>query len=295
MREQNEAIKESVEIDLQKLLLAYLHKWWVVVICAIVAALGTLFVTANFVTPTYRASVTVYVNNTRADQVIEYLSNSNLEASKQLVGTYTYIIGSDSVLSKVVEKTELAYSISDIRAMMTTQQVDDTVIFRIHITHPDRYVAAKVANAIASVAPTEIEEFVEGSSAKIVDFAKIPTSRYTPNYKKNTMLGATIGVVVALLYITLRYLLDVRIKDSEDLAMLFEVPILGQIPSFTATESKKKGYGYEPKSEHVSENTKDKEEAAPVQEAQKSEEKQPDLEKPKKPKKNKSARKEEKR
>ena len=245
MREQINGIKENVEIDLKKLLLVYLRKWWLIVACALVAALGTFYVTANHITPTYRAGVTVYVNNTRSDQVIEYLSNSNLEAAKQLVSTYTNIISSNTVLEQVVRESGLSYTPDDIRDMMSTQQVSETEIFRVYITHPDPYVAAEVANAIASVAPAEIEEFVEGSSAKIIDYAKIPTSRYSPSYEKNTVLGAVIGAVAAVLYLTLRYLLDVRIKDSEDIEMLFEIPILGQIPNFVGSDSRKKDYSYE--------------------------------------------------
>ena len=64
------------------------------------------------------------------------------------------------------------------------------------------------------------------------------------------MLGGVVGVVLAVLYLTLRYLLDVRIKDSEDLEMLFDIPVLGQIPTFSGGEmkngyEKKNGYGYE--------------------------------------------------
>lgn len=248
MREQMNGIKDGVEIDLQKLLLAYLRKWWLIALCGIVAALGTLYVTANHITPMYRAGVTVYVNNVRSDQVIEYMSSSNLSASKALVNTYVNIIGSDTVLEKVAEEADLPYTSSQIYGMMTAEQVDDTEIFRVYITHKDPEVAAEVANAIANVAPAEIEEFVEGSSTKIIDYAKVPTARYSPSYRKNTLLGGVIGVVVAVLYVTLRYLLDVRIKDSEDLEMLYSLPVLGQIPVFTSGEVRKTGYGYDTQS-----------------------------------------------
>lgn len=254
MREQMNGIKDGVEIDLQKLLLAYLRKWWLIVLCGVIAAVGTYYITANHITPLYRAGVTVYVNNTRAGEVVEYVSGSNLSASKQLVNTYVNIIGSDLVLEKVVEEGNLDYTAGQIRSMMTTAQVDDTEIFEVYITHADPAVAAQVANTIADVAPAEIEEIVEGSSTKIIDYAKVPTKRFSPSYQKNTLLGAVVGIVVAVLYITLRYLLDVRIKDSEDIEMLFELPILGQIPEFVGNEPRKKGYGYDlPRSESAEE------------------------------------------
>ena len=246
MKEQINGIKEGVEIDLQKLLLAYLRQAWLIVLCGVIAALGTFYVTANHITPLYRTSVTIYVNNTKSNDVVEYVDGSSLSTSARLVATYVNIIRSDTVLTKVVEKSGLDFTAEEIRGMMTTSQLGNTEMFQVFITYADPVTAAEVANAIAEVAPGEIGNFVEGSSTKIIDYAKIPTTRHSPNYRKNTLLGGIVGIAAAVLYITLRYLLDVRLKDSEDLEMIFDIPVLGQIPSFASADAKKKsGYGYE--------------------------------------------------
>lgn len=250
MKEQMNGIKDGVEIDLQKLLLNYLRRWWLIAVCAVVAALGTYYVTVNYITPTYQANIMLYVNNTKSGTELEdenRLSSSNISASKQLVKTYVNIISSDRVLEKVIEEGNFSYSPAQLRSCMTAEQVDETVIFRVQVTHTDPVFAAEVANTIADVAPGEIEEIIEGSSAKVIDRAKVPTSQYSPSYRKNTMVGAVIGAAAAVIYLTLRYLLDVRIKDSEDVEMLFTLPILGQIPVFASADSRKKGYGYDKK------------------------------------------------
>ena len=90
---------EVVEIDLRKLLLAYLHKWWLIVLCALLVGAASLLYTMEMVTPLYQASVTIYVNNVRSGERIDYISGSNLQASQQLVNTYSNIIRSDTVLS----------------------------------------------------------------------------------------------------------------------------------------------------------------------------------------------------
>lgn len=246
MKEQINGIKEGVEIDLQKLLLTYLRKAWLIVLCGVVAALGTFYVTAKHITPLYRTSVTIYVNNTKSNDVVDYVDGSSLSTSARLVATYVNIIRSDTVLSKVVEQSGLDFTAEEIRSMMTTSQLGNTEMFQVFITYQDPAAAAEVANAIADVAPGEIGNFVEGSSTKIIDYAKVPTTRHSPNYRKNTLLGGIVGVAAAVLYITLRYLLDVRLKDSEDLEMIFDIPVLGQIPTFVSADAKKKsGYGYE--------------------------------------------------
>lgn len=236
-------IKDEIEIDLQKLFVAYLGRWWLILLCGVLVSAVSLGLTKFAITPMYRTNVMIYVNNSRAGEKVDVISGSNLSASQQLVNTYVNIIKSDTVLSKVIEIGELDYTTEDIRDMMTTTQVDDTEIFEVHITHESPEVAAHIANVVADVAPGEIEEFVEGSSTKIIDYAKVPERRYSPSYTRNTVLGGMAGCVLALAYITLRFLMDVRIKDEDDLNQLFDYPILGQVPAFDKIESGRNGYG----------------------------------------------------
>ena len=38
MRETTNGLRESIEVDLQKLLLSYLSKWWLILLCAALVA-----------------------------------------------------------------------------------------------------------------------------------------------------------------------------------------------------------------------------------------------------------------
>ena len=231
---------EVVEIDLLKLFMAYLHKWWLILLCALLVGGGALLYTMKLVTPMYQASITVYVNNVRSGERIDYISGSNLQASQQLVNTYSNIIKSDTVLAKVAEEAEIYYTPDAMRKLLSTRQVGETEMFNVYITHRDPETAAHLANASANVAPAEIESFVEGSSAKIIDYATVPTQRSSPSYSRSAILGALIGGLLAVAYVTLRCLLDVRIKQEEDLAALFDLPVLGQIPSFAQSAGGKR-------------------------------------------------------
>ena len=245
--------RDNVEVDLRKLLMLYLRKWWLVAVCAVVVGGAVLAYTTFFVTPQYRANTTIYVNSFRSDKSdeLEYVATGNLNASKMLVGTYIRIISSNTVLDRVIEQAKLEQTADEIRSIMTAEQVDETEMFRVYITHPDPQVAADVANAIAKEAPSAIQEYVEGSSAKVVDYAIVPTTLYSPNYYKNTLVGCLVGAVLAAIYLTVLYVLDVRIRTAEDLKALFDIPVLGQIPEFLSPETKgaesgysRKAYGY---------------------------------------------------
>lgn len=225
-------MEEVREIDIKGLAKGVVKRGWIVVLCAVVFALATLIYTVNFVEPTYKASVTLYVNN-NSEPSSSAVSSSNLAVALQLVKTYVNIIQSDLVLDKVVQKAELtSVSAEDIRKMMSAEVVEETEMFRVSIVSPNPKMSADIANAIANIAPEEIRQIIEGSSAKVVDFAKAPTSRYAPNYATSTVFGGLVGGLLAVVVIIIFLLSDTRIKEKEDLTRICQIPVLGTIPDF---------------------------------------------------------------
>ena len=247
MRKSMNDANEVIEIDLQKLFMRWLANWWLIAFCGIFFACGSLIYTKQCITPLYKANITAYVNNVRAGNQVESISSSSISTSKQLVQTYIRIISSDSVLNKVAETAKVDYDANKIRGMLSAEQVGETELFKVYVSNADPQMATRIANAIAEVIPTEIANIVEGSSTKIIDYATVPKMRYTPSYTRNTVLGGIVGGVSAVALVTIAFLLDVRIKEAEDLVSQYDYPILGQIPNFDQVSTKrthKSGYGY---------------------------------------------------
>ncbi len=57
-------------------------------------------------------------------------------------------------------------------------------------------------------------------------------------------MGGLIGGAAAVLVLTMQVLFDVRIKTSEDLGELTELPVLGQVPDFEQLEANQNRRGY---------------------------------------------------
>ena len=74
------------------------------------------------------------------------------------------------------------------------------------------------------------------------------TSIYSPSYSRNVLLGALGGLLAAMIYVTIMSLRDTRIKDENDLADTFQLPILGRIPDFDG-EFSGSAYKYEEEKE----------------------------------------------
>lgn len=221
-----------VEVDLREILRVCLRKIWLILLSALVVGVAVYLYTAFFITPQYITGASFYVNNSLQSGDSQKISSSDLATSQRLVLTYVNIIKSDTVLEKVIDEADLDMTPGQLRGMMTAESIDDTEMFRVQISHKDPQLATRIANAIAAVAPNEISNILVGSATKVVDRAKVPTSPYTPNRSQNTFLGALVGAVLAIAFIVVRTLMDVRIKGEEDLAAISTIPVLGSIPEF---------------------------------------------------------------
>lgn len=227
-------MNKTRELDLRLLLLALMRKLWLIVLCAVIIGAAAFGYTKYFVTPMYRASVTIYVNNNRlnVEGSTATLTTSDLSVAQRLVSTYVITLKSDRVLNKVAQELDVKLSASQIRGMISAEAVDNTEVFNVTITNADPALAAQIANAVAKVAPDEISEIVVGSSTKIIDYATVPKAPSSPNVMRNTALGAVIGIVLAAVIAILQELLDVRVREEQDVTRLSEAPILGRIPDF---------------------------------------------------------------
>lgn len=238
--------KESFSIDISKLILTYMRKWWLFVLAAVLVGAIAFGYTKKFVTPTYAATVKMYVNNFRSADNVESISASSLSAAQTLVSTYVSLIKSDSIMVRVIdvlkeENPDLPLTAAQLKDMISATQVNNTEILRLRVEHTDPKVAAGIANVVADVSAGELGGIIEGSSIKIIDYAQIPTDQASPSYFNNTLYGAVAGILVILVYLTIVFLLDVEVKDAEELEQMYNLPVLGQIPNFEDTEQK---HGY---------------------------------------------------
>ena len=243
MQEKTNGKMSEIRIDLQELLLAYLKKWWAILICLIIGAAAAFGFTYQFVTPMYQASISIYVNNNKSIHKKEKLSSADLAAAQQLVNTYMTIAKSNRVLNQIAAKLNGEYSSSQLSQMIRTAQLDDTETFCIYVLHENPEEAARIANTVAEVAPGVISDLIEGTSARVIDTARVPQSRYSPDYGKMTLLGGVLGVFAAVGVLTIHILFDTHIHDENDLQSFYPLSVLGRIPEFELPGSQH-SYGY---------------------------------------------------
>ena len=238
--------KGEMEIDFRRLLNVLLGKAWLIGIVAIVAAvvlfLGTLF----FVTPQYESSAMFYVNNNAfsISGALDSITSSDLSAAKSLVDSYIVILKTRESLNDVIDYAGVDRTVEELRKMIDAAPVNSTEIFEVVVTSPNPEEAERIADAIAYILPSRIKDIIEGSSAKVVDSAVLPSEPSSPSYVNNAIIGFLLGLVGCVSVIVLREIFDITIRTEEDITQNCPHPILATVPDMSAPTKGGYYYGY---------------------------------------------------
>lgn len=240
---------EEFEIDLLALAKALWRKALVIILVALLTASAVFVFTFLFISPSYDATASFYVNNSSFSfgSTSFSISTSELNASNSLVNTYIYILRSRTTLEDVIAKAGLNYPYGTLSKMITTEAVTGTAAFNVTVRSSSPTEAELIANTIAQVLPNRIAEIVDGSSVRIVDYAIVPAHRSAPSYTTNTVIGFLAGTILAAGFITVRFLIDeqndMAIHSADDLRKMYpDIKVLAMIPDMRL--SQKRGYYY---------------------------------------------------
>lgn len=233
---------EYMQIDLMRLAKALWHRAWAIILAMLLFG-GAAFSYAYYmITPLYQASALMYVNNSSISVGSTSVSLADLSTSQALVQTYLVIMKTRLTLNEVIERAGLNYSYGQLSGMISAVPVNETEIFRITVTSPDPVEAELIANTIVEVLPKKIEEIMDGSSARAVDYAVVPTSKSSPSITRYVEMGMLAGFVISCGIIILIELLDEQIRDEDYLTQTYDLPVLAGIPDLLSSKTRS-GYG----------------------------------------------------
>ena len=115
---------ETMEFDFRRILEAIIDRWKMIVVATVALGLCAALYSLFLITPLYRASATMYVNNNK-NTVSENLSNNDITASLQLVPTVMRIFDSRTTLGEVAKKIDLGYTADQISNMISFSSAED--------------------------------------------------------------------------------------------------------------------------------------------------------------------------
>lgn len=228
----NEQAKGFVTVEPLMVFRTLLRGLKIIIPCTVLCGLLTFFYTVLFVKPQYQASAMVYVNNT--NESTSTVSNSELTGAKGLLDLYVVVLKSEDTMDLVRKTAQLDYSSAQLANMVNASSVNNTAIFRITATAKDAAEAKLIVDTVVSVLPDRIESVFTHGTVTTVSEARLPKQPSSPHTVRNTLLGASVGLVISAAAVVIVKMLDNKVHDEDYLTNTYHIPVLAVVPNLRA-------------------------------------------------------------
>lgn len=188
----------------------------------------------------YERSTEILVNQTESDG---QLTQNNVRTNIEVIGTYTNIIESSRILAPVAEHSEIDYTVSELKNMMSVTAPNNSQVMSVTIEADDPYIATLIVNEIAEVFVEDLPTIYTGAeNVNILTAAEVGEnpSPSSPNTILNIAIAFVVGLMGAVGLAFLFEYLDTTIKTEKDIENILNLPVLGAVSTMDGMESAKK-------------------------------------------------------
>lgn len=233
--------EDGDSINILELLYRLFDKKWLIIALA-VAGLALMMVYSFFIAkPQYSATSKLYVLSNDEDSII---SLSSLQMGASLANDYMRIFDIREVREEVCRNLEDKYGLkltaSTLSSMVSVTNPSSTRFLYITATSGNPQTAANVANEYKEVVIDAIKDIMGTARPHSASDAEAPKSPVSPNKTMNAVIGTFVGALLAVLIITLQFILDVKIKTSDDIRRYTGLATLAIVPVIADSSSGKK-------------------------------------------------------
>lgn len=218
-------------MDLRQYSQALKKFWWAIAIPVVVlGVLGTLRTLRT--DPIYRGSVTFFVRTTGDVNTNSQFAGDQF--AQRRVNSYVALLGTDRMAQMILDATDLDLSLGQISHMIGATGDVNTVLLTATVTSGSEELTDTVTKATSTEfvkLVDQVENSAVGESAVNVEVVSGPhTSKVTPNKYNNTVVFATIGLLIGLGLALILELSDTAVRSDEQAIALSAGPVLGRIP-----------------------------------------------------------------
>lgn len=223
----NKELNEEVEIDLSEILKLIKKHIKLIIILGLVGIIISSAYTVFMVDKKYSSQGSVLL---KADVIDGTVNSTQISSNKMMINNYIKLLQGNNIQSQVANNLNI--SVGQVRGSLAITNTEDTQIIEIASTTTDAGLSKRIVDETISVFTTYLQDALDVTNVTIVDQPQVNPAPVSPNLKKNMLLGAVGGIVVAFAFILLTYLLDTKIKNPEQAEQILGIPTLGIIPYF---------------------------------------------------------------
>lgn len=220
-------LNDEVQIDLSELFKLIKKHLKLIIIFMLVGIILVGSYTTFMVDKKYSSQGTVLL---KADVVDGAIDSRQLVSNNSMIANYIKLLQGNNIQDKIAKNLDISKGI--VRSSLQISNTEDTQIIEITATTTDAGLSKRIVDETIKVFTETVKEMLDISNIIIVDNAEINAYPVSPSLQKNMFLGAVGGIVIALGYILLTYLLDSKIKTPEVAEQVLDLPVLGMVPYF---------------------------------------------------------------
>lgn len=227
------------EINMRKIV-GILRKRILLILTIMLFSVGLAAVISYYLlTPTYQTSTQLLVNQEQSGTV--QLTNQGIQTDLQLISTYSSVIKSPLILTKVIERLNLSTTVKELNEKITVNSSQDSQIIDILVEHESSRSAVSIANTTAEVFQSEIQGLMKVDNVQILWPAEetLNPAPIKPNPLLNMIAAAAIGLIIGIGTSFILAYMDMTIKDETDVEEILELPLLGVISQFAEQKPEK--------------------------------------------------------
>ena len=218
---------EEVEIDIMQILRMLLSKIWVIIVSGVAVGIIAFSITELAITPQYQSSIKLYIINRQNGSTTTL---SDIQSSTQLVQDYKVLVTSLPVVEQVIRNLELDMTSDELVSKIKCEIESDSRVLQVTVTDPDPERAKNIVDAVADISANQITSVMQIEGVNVIEYGRVATEPSSPNVKKNTLLGAAVGIVLAIAVLVVNFILDDTIKTSDDVEKYLGITNLSLIP-----------------------------------------------------------------
>lgn len=211
-----------------------LRKRWVSIVLLVVCGGIVGFLVAHATPSEYQSTGSVLVTSSYSESTAELNQGSAFVMSA--MPSYVVLATSDTVLRPAIDELGLGTSPAQLRGDVSASTPLSTSVIEISGVQSSaaeaHAVTAAVIRSLLTTLPKASPHGAKGQpsvTGSIIQQATLPAGSFLPNTRLSVIVGAMIGLLVAVAYALLRRVIGDPIKGPRDIAEITDAPVLGQV------------------------------------------------------------------
>lgn len=233
---QTEYKDDEIEIDIKELCYEVLGHWKVIVLSTIIVGLIAFVISRYMITPQYESTSRLFV----LSKSTSITSLADIQTGSSLTNDYMVVVKGRTVLEQVIHNLSLDETYEELSEKITLNNPSDSRILEISVKDPDPERARQITDEMARVASAFIAEKMDQDAPTTIQNGYADGVAVSPNVGKNTVIGAALGLLLALTIVVIAYIMNDTITTTDDIEQKLNIHVLGALPLEEKTELNKK-------------------------------------------------------